>query len=191
MEPERTLGFTKAGEWREWLEINHAGEKEAWLEIHKKNSRRNGINYNQALEEALCYGWIDGKMKSIGGDTFMLRFSPRKPRSVWSKINKEATERLIASGRMTEAGLAVIEEARENGTWDGAYTNKVRDKIPAELEAALRQNPAARANFNNFANSYRNMYIAWIIGAKTAATRRKRIEEVMERAIANKKLITD
>jgi uncharacterized protein YdeI (YjbR/CyaY-like superfamily) len=191
MEPEDFLNFDSAREWRDWLALNHAGEKEAWLVIRKKDSRRAGIGYSEALEEALCYGWIDGKMKSVDGDTFILRFSPRKPRSVWARTNKETAERLIASGRMTDAGLAVIKEAKENGTWDNAYTNRVRDEIPAGLEAALSKNSNAHANFHNFANSYRNMYIGWINAAKTDETRRKRIAKVVELSIANKKLITD
>jgi uncharacterized protein YdeI (YjbR/CyaY-like superfamily) len=191
MELRDPLNFTSAREWRDWLALNHAGEKEAWLVIRKKESRRTGISYSQALEEALCYGWIDGKMKSIDGDTFVLRFSPRKPGSVWARTNKETAEKLIASGRMTDAGLAVIEKAKENGAWDNAYTNRVKDQVPAELEAALSKNSTAHDNFHKFANSYRNMYIGWINAAKTDETRRKRIEKVVELSAANKKLITD
>jgi uncharacterized protein YdeI (YjbR/CyaY-like superfamily) len=191
MDSINSLDFTGAREWHDWLALNHAKEKEAWLVIHKKNSRRIGINYGHALEEALCYGWIDGKMKSIDKDTFILRFSPRKPRSVWARTNKETSERLITAGRMTAAGLAVIEEAKENGTWDNAYTNRVKDKVPAELETELSRNSTAHTNFHKFANSYRNMYIGWINAAKTDETRRKRIEKVVELSAANKKLITD
>jgi uncharacterized protein YdeI (YjbR/CyaY-like superfamily) len=191
MEFQKHLHFTTSGEWRDWLTHNHAIEKDAWIAIYKKNSRQTGINYNQALEEALCYGWIDGKMRSSDKDSFILRFSPRKPRSIWSKRNKNAAEELIASGRMTDAGLAAIKKAKENGDWDGAYTNKTRDKIPAGLETALKQNQTAYTNFHNFANSYRNMYISWINSAKTEVTRRKRIAEVVKLSVANKKIITD
>ena len=191
MDIKEPLRFTTPRDWRAWLSLNHTREKETWLLITKKNSRQGGTSYNQALEEALCFGWIDGKMKSIDEDKFVLRFSPRKPKSIWSKMNKENTERLIASGRMTGAGLTVIEEAKKNGAWEGAYTNKVKDKVPADLETALSQNSAALTNFNNFANSYRNMYIGWVTSSKTKATRQKRIAEVVKKSLLNKKLITD
>jgi uncharacterized protein YdeI (YjbR/CyaY-like superfamily) len=155
--------------------------------IYKKHSGKSGITYDEALEEALCFGWIDGKMQSIDGEKFILRFSPRKANSVWSKINKERAEKLIKSGRMTEAGLAKIEEARKNGLWETAYTNKKRDEMPPDLESALMENNTAWLNFQKFANSYRNMYIGWVAGARTEATRRKRIIEVVKRSALNRK----
>jgi uncharacterized protein YdeI (YjbR/CyaY-like superfamily) len=114
-----------------------------------------------------------------------LRFSPRKAKSVWSKINKEKAELLIAQGKMTNAGLAKIKEAKKNGLWEAAYTNKKKDAIPDDLEVALSQNDSAWHNFHRFANSYRNMYIGWIISAKTEETRKKRIVEVVKRSALN------
>jgi uncharacterized protein YdeI (YjbR/CyaY-like superfamily) len=131
--------------------------------------------HDDAVAEALCFGWIDGKLKSIDEDRFILRYSPRKAKSVWSKINKEKAEKLIASGRMTADGLAKIEEAKKNGYWDAAYTNRTKYEMPDDLKKALIEDIDAWNNFENFANSYRNMYIGWVIGAKTEATRQKRI----------------
>lgn len=185
------LEFGTRKDWHNWLKKNHVTEKEAWLYIRKKDSGGPGIFYNQALEEALRFGWIDGKMKSIDDKKFVLRFSPRKKGSAWSKRNKEAAERLIASGQMENAGLDAIEEAKKSGAWDGAYTSLKQDTIPPDLEQALSKNKIAFANFFNFAVSYRNMYIGWVTGAKTDITRRRRIDEVVRLARLNKKLITD
>jgi uncharacterized protein YdeI (YjbR/CyaY-like superfamily) len=187
MNVNAVLNFKSAHEWRQWLESNHDKEKEAYLILNKKGSKLAGLCYEEALEEALSFGWIDGKLKSVDADTFMLRFSPRKARSMWSRKNKDKAEELIARGMMTEAGLARIEEAKKNGSWDAAYTNKIKDEIPTELEKALKQNLIAWTNFKNLANTYQNMYIGWINSAKTAATREKRIAEVVKRSALNQK----
>jgi uncharacterized protein YdeI (YjbR/CyaY-like superfamily) len=183
----QTLDFQNSHEWHHWLLQNHGKEKEAWLIFYKKNSGKTGISYDEALEEALCFGWIDGKLKSIDDEKYMIRHSPRKDRSVWSKINKEKAELLILQGRMTNAGLAKIEEAKKNGLWDRAYTSRKGDEMPSALEAALQEDKQAWTNFNNFANSYRNNYIFWINASKTTETHGKRVSVVVERARLNKK----
>jgi uncharacterized protein YdeI (YjbR/CyaY-like superfamily) len=182
--------FKDEEEWRSWLERNYDKERYVWLTIYKKGSGKKEITLEEAVEEAMCFGWIDGKLKSIGAEKFILRFSPRKMKSVWSKINKERAERLIKSGRMTDAGLAKIEAAKKSGWWDKAYTNKIMDEIPADLEQALKLEKLAWENFRKFANSYKNMYIGWVNGAKTTKTRKKRILKIVEQAIKNKKLIS-
>lgn len=187
MESGNILDFKDSGRWREWLQLNHNIKNKALLYIYKKDSTTPGISYNDALEEALCFGWIDGKMKSIDKDKFILRFSPRKAKSVWSKINRDKAELLISQGKMTDAGMEKIEQARKNGMWETAYTNKKRDEIPGDLEAALSGNKAAWKNFHGFANSYWNTYIEWISGAKTEETRKRRVEEVVKRAELNRK----
>ena len=126
-------------------------------------------------------------MRSIDEEKYAIRYSPRRTRSVWSKINKEKAERLIALGKMAEAGLARIEEAKKNGLWDEAYTSRREVEIPPDLEAALQEDKQAWINFHNFANSYRNNYIYWINTAKREETRKKRISVVLERARLNKK----
>ena len=187
MELSKALDFKDGQEWRQWLQLNHDVENDALLLIYKKRSTKAGISYDKALEEALCFGWIDGKMRSVDNDKFVLRFSPRKAKSVWSKINKEKAELLISQGKMTEVGLAKIEEAKKNGLWEEAYTNRKRDVIPTDLENALSENRIAWVNFHNFANSYRNMYIGWVNNAKTDDTRKRRITEVVRRSTLNKK----
>ena len=181
------LYFKNGHEWHEWLSQNHDKEKEAWLIYYKKTSGKAGISYDEALEEALCFGWIDGKLKSVDDEKYVIRYSPRKSKSLWSKINKEKAELLIAQGRMTEAGLAKIEAARENGLWDRAYTSRRGDEMPPDLEAALREDKQAWVNFSNFANSYRNNYIFWVNAAKRPETREKRISVVVEWSRLNKK----
>lgn len=183
-----TLRFKDSHEWRSWLSGNYDTEKEAWLIIRKKHSPETGVSYDEALEEALCFGWIDGKMQSIDRDWFVLRFSPRKARSVWSKRNRDKAELLIEQGRMTDAGLEKIEEAKQNGLWDTAYSSLVSETIPADLESALSANKTARENFSNLANTYRNMFIRWLDGAGTEEARLLRIEEIVKLAEANQKL---
>ncbi|MFC1919122.1 YdeI family protein [Chloroflexota bacterium] len=187
MNIEVALNFKDKQIWRNWLEQNHDKEKEAWLVIFKKHSKKTGLRYDGALEEALCFGWIDGKMRSIDEERFILRYSPRKAKSVWSMINKDKAELLIAQGRMTAAGLAKVEEAKKNGYWYTAYTNKIREVIPSDLKKALMENSTAWNNFEGFANNYQNMYIGWVSCAKTDETRKKRIMEVVKRSALNKK----
>lgn len=158
-----------------------------WLIHYKKSSSRNSISHIDAVEEALCFGWIDSKLIKIDKDRFVLKYSPRKSKSVWSKINKEKAEELTTLGKMTQSGLDKIEEAKTHGLWDSTYTNKVKERIPLDLKQALIINNKAWYNFQHFANSYRNMYILWVNGAKTQETREKRISEVVKRSEVNKK----
>ena len=143
MDLSQALDFQHSHEWHQWLQLYHNSNNEAWLFIYKKRSNKTGISYEEALEEALCFGWIVGKMQSINEEKYVLRFSPRKDKSVWSKINKEKAEALISQGRMTSAGLAKIEEAKNNGLWEAAYTKKKKDTIPGDLEDTLSQNSRA------------------------------------------------
>ena len=187
MQIERILYFENQVSWRKWLAQNYQNAKEAWLIFHKKHSGKTGISYDEALEEALCFGWIDGKMQSIDEEKYMIRYSPRKAQSVWSKLNKDRAVRLMEAGRMTDAGLSKIEEAKRNGYWDNAYTNRKVDELPLDLKDALMQDFNAWNNFQRFANSYKNNYIGWINGAKSEETRIRRIAEVVKRSTMNKK----
>lgn len=187
MDIDKALSFESSQQWRKWLQGNAHRAKEVWLVHYKKKSGKISVSLSAAVEEALCFGWIDGKLKSIDGERFITRYTPRKAGSVWSRINRERAEKLVAAGRMTATGLARIEEAKQNGYWDAAYTNKIRDELPADLKEALMEYPQARSNFEKFANSYRNMYIGWITGARTEETRKKRIMEVVRRSALNKK----
>ncbi len=187
MNIENALYFKDREEWRKWLAENHAASNEVRILHYKKRSGKPTVSISEAVEEAICFGWIDSRMKSIDAEKFILKYSPRRPKSVWSKINRERAEKMTASGKMTAAGLAAIELAKNNGNWDAAYTNAIRDEMPLDLKEALAAMPQAMTNFEAFANSYRNMYIGWVLGAKTEGTRQKRIAEVVSRSFLNKK----
>jgi uncharacterized protein YdeI (YjbR/CyaY-like superfamily) len=187
MTTPKPILFKTSSKWRNWLKKNHNKKSEVYLLHYKKHIKKKGVKYQEALEEALCFGWIDGKLKRIDDESFMLRYSPRKPKSVWSKVNKDKVLELIKKKRMTSAGIAIIDEAKRNGMWDKAYTNKKRDKMPQDLKEALKKDKIAYSNFKNFANSYRNMYIGWVTGAKRPVTRERRIKELVKRSKLNKK----
>ena len=181
------LFFIDAAEWQNWLAANHRDATEAWVVHRKAKSSKPGLRYPEALEEALCFGWIDGKLKSIDETSFMLRYSPRKANSVWSRPNKEKAEELIRTGRMTDAGLAAVAAAKKSGNWYQAYTDQEAFETPEDLRTALASNPAAAANFARFAVSSRNYYIRWIDQAKAPAKRLERISEVVKRSENNLK----
>lgn len=177
--------FKDRAEWRRWLADNHSDKNMVWVIIYKKGSKKKGLRYEEAVEEALCYGWIDSKMQSIDNERFRQRFSPRRKNSPWSKNNKDRAERMIKAGVMTEAGFKVIEEAKLNGWWDKAYTSKERLDIPEDLLKALKQNSEAWSNFKVFSNSAKLRYVYWIENAKQEETRRRRIAEVIKKAAQN------
>jgi uncharacterized protein YdeI (YjbR/CyaY-like superfamily) len=176
-------------DWRYWLSKNHAVATCVWLFFYKKSVVKKGLTLEEAVEEAICFGWIDGKLKKVDEERFMVRFSIRKDSSVWSQINRLRAEKLIADGKMTSAGLAKIEQAKKSGYWDKAYTNKIKDELPIDLLEALQKDKKAIYNFQRFANTYQNMYIGWVNSAKSFETRKKRIDKVVEQALRNKKLI--
>jgi uncharacterized protein YdeI (YjbR/CyaY-like superfamily) len=172
-------------EWRKWLEKNHNSENEIWVIIQKNKSERKGVKYQEAVEEAICFGWIDSKMQSIDVFRFRQRFSPRKKNSIWSKKNKETAEKMIIMGKMTSAGFETIKNAKQKGKWDTAYTAKKVPTIPDDLEKALKENKLAWKNFDNFSNSTKLQYIYWINSAKKDETRQKRIINVTKKASLN------
>lgn len=181
----KPLFFNNRNDFRTWLKANYKIDS-AWLLFYKKRLKK-GMNYDEAVEEALCFGWIDGIMKSIDREKHMIRFSPRRKKSVWSLINKEKAETLIKQGKMAVSGLKKIEDAKKNGQWQSAYTNKMKERMPKDLKEALMENKVAWNNFQNFANSYQNMYIGWVVSAKAKETRERRIKLVVERSSDNRK----
>jgi uncharacterized protein YdeI (YjbR/CyaY-like superfamily) len=187
---EDTFVFNNREEWHRWLSDNHNKVSSVWLVFYKKCSGKKGVTLDEAVEEALRFGWIDSRQRNRDQETFVLRFSHRKAHSVWSKINKERAERLIISGKMTEAGLAKVEEAKKDGYWESAYTNLTFEPVSLDLREALMKDTTAWNNFNRFANSYRNIYVFWVNQAKTPQTRQKRIKTVVEQSLKNKKLLT-
>ena len=153
----------------------------AWFVLFKKNSAITGVSYAEAVEEALCFGWIDSKPNTIDAKRFKLYFSPRKPKSVWSKPNKARVARLIREGRMTAAGLNTIRLAKMNGSWS-ALNNVDRQVIPAGLKKALGANATARKHFEAFPPSSKKIIIFWINSAKKSETRSQRVAETVRLA---------
>lgn len=174
--------FLDRKEWRKWLEENHSSKKEIWVIIHKKKSGKEGLKYHEAVEEAICFGWIDSKMQSIDAIKFRQRFSPRKKNSIWSRSNKEKAQKMIRKEKMTQAGFETINEAKRNGKWDMAYSAKMLLTVPKDLAKALKENELAWKNFKNFSKSTKLQYIYWVKSAKKDETRRKRIMEVVKKA---------
>jgi uncharacterized protein YdeI (YjbR/CyaY-like superfamily) len=179
---EKARAFRNRGEWRRWLEKNHEKVDWLWLFISKKHAEKCGIRYDEALEEAICFGWIDGKLKRVDEETFLLRFSPRKPGSVWSRLNRTRAETMIQQEKMTEAGLKKISEAKSNGRWDSAYTSRKTPSLPEDLKEALEKDAKARDNFHCLSNSHQMQYLFWLEGARRKETRENRIEEIVRRA---------
>ena len=169
--------------WREWLDWHHAARTQVWLLLHKKHVEEPSVSYQEAVEEALCWGWIDGLTKRWDERSYAVRFTPRKPTSVWSESNVERVTRMIAEGRMTPAGQALVDEAKRRGTWDEAASGRL-EVTPPDLEAALAGVPAARERWTTWAPSHRRQYIYWVLDAKRPETRARRVAETVRRAAA-------
>jgi uncharacterized protein YdeI (YjbR/CyaY-like superfamily) len=179
----KALHFRNREAWRKWLERNHDRKTEVWLLHYKKHSKRIGVRQREAVEVAICYGWIDGKLRSIDEERFALRYSPRRKGSVWSLINKMAALRMIDEGRMTEAGMRKIDEAKKNGMWASAYSSRQPPSMPKYLELAFAKNSAGWRRFRELPNSSQTSYIFWIESAKTAKTRAARVKAVVDGSI--------
>ncbi len=179
--PETPLRLHSAQEWRAWLSEQHARAKEAWLVIKKNHVTGPGIFYEAAVEEAVCFGWIDGFMKSLDADTFVLRFSPRRRGGIWSVSNQKRVERLIEQGRMAAAGLAAVQEAQASGEWEAAIRREDVTELPADLRTALMNQEQAMANFDGLPASQKKQLLYWINSAKTAGTRQRRIAETVKK----------
>jgi uncharacterized protein YdeI (YjbR/CyaY-like superfamily) len=172
--------------WRAWLQEHHDQQDGVWLFYWKKATGKPSIDWSDAVDEALCFGWIDSTRRAVDDRSFKQYFAPRKPKSNWSKINKEKVERLIAEGRMMPAGLAVIEQAKANGSWESL--DGVEAMIaPDDLIAALDAVPAARAYFDTLSRMKRWEVLYWINGAKREITRADRIRQIVEAAAEGKR----
>jgi len=180
--------FKSLEEWRGWLSENHTEDKGIWVMIQRKGSKKPGIRYEEAVLEAVAHGWIDGQIKSHSEDEFVQRYTPRRANSIWSLSNRRRAEKLIAEGRMTPAGLMKVEEAKQNGRWDKAYsTTRGAADLPNDLEKALKANKTAYRNFSAFPPSARFMYIHWVNEAKREDTRQRRIKTVVDRSEKNQR----
>jgi uncharacterized protein YdeI (YjbR/CyaY-like superfamily) len=187
VEPTGALFFKDKGAWRKWLEKNHDKVPEVWILTFKVHIGRRCVTYEEALQEALCYGWIDSRLSRIDDERHKWRFAPRRLNSIWSLGNRKRAEKLIKEGRMEAPGLKKIDAAKKSGEWDKAFSPSKPPSMPKELKISLMKNEKAWRNFRALARSYRTTYIHWVSAAKREATRKKRIEEVVRRAERNVK----
>ncbi len=191
MKEESLVFFEDRDQWRRWLEQNHDKASAIFLVHYKKHTKKPGVEYNDAVEEAICFGWIDGKLKRIDEEKFMLRYSPRQPKSRWSQANKTRAEKMIKEGKMTPAGHQAIALAKESGAWEKAYQVRRQPSIPKDLRVALKAYPEAWQNFQQLSNSHQNAYVIWVAEAKKPETRKRRIHEIVERSRRNIKPTID
>jgi uncharacterized protein YdeI (YjbR/CyaY-like superfamily) len=163
--------------WRKWLEKNHICKDAVWLIHYKQNAGKPTIRWSDAVDEALCFGWIDSKGVTIDEFSFKQYYCKRKPNSTWSKVNKEKLKQLIAENKMTDAGLACVEIAKQNGSW--TILDEVNEfKIPKDLSEAFRNNKGSEKYFLSLSKSKQKMLLQWIVLAKQPLTRQKRIDEI-------------
>ena len=172
--------------WRAWLEANHATVRGVWLVTWRARSGRQALAYEACIEEALCFGWVDGTAGTVDEDRGKLYFSQRRPRSVWAATNKARVERLIASGRMQPAGLAAIERAKADGSWT-VLDGPERLEVPPDLAAALDAHPPAAERFAAFPPSARKQMLSWVATAVRPETRASRIEQIAVKAARNER----
>jgi len=183
---KETFYPTSQKDWREWLQENHNSKQSIWLICYKKQANKPTINWSDAVDEALCFGWIDSTRKSIGDDAFIQFFTKRKPNSVWSKINKAKIERLIQDGLMQNAGYEIIEKAKENGSW--IILDEVEElTIPEDLEKEFEANQGSKDFFMSLSKSVKKGILQWIVLAKRPETRQNRIKEIASLAAQNLK----
>jgi uncharacterized protein YdeI (YjbR/CyaY-like superfamily) len=173
-------------QWRAWLAEHHADTPRVWVVTWKRSTGRPAPSYDDLVEEALCYGWVDSTAGTVDDERAMMRFGPRKPGSGWARTNKVRIERLTAEGAMAEPGLAVLRRAREDGSWT-LYDDVEDLVVPPDLAAALDALPPARANFDAFPPSARKAILAWLVTAKRATTREARIRRTAELAQRNER----
>lgn len=173
-------------DWRKWLKANHKIKENIWLIQYKKQAGKPTISWSDAVDEALCFGWIDGTRKTIDEERFMQFFSKRKPGSTWSKINKEKIIRLTEAGKMTQAGLDVIERAKQNGSWT-ILDDAEELIIPRDLDAAFKMHKGAKDTFAGLSKSAKKMMLHRLAMAKQEQTRQKRIHEIITQLAEMKK----
>jgi uncharacterized protein YdeI (YjbR/CyaY-like superfamily) len=183
-QPLDTFYAQDRAEWRAWLAQNHASAPRIWFIYYKPGSGKPCVAYDDAVEEALCFGWIDSHTKTIDDQHYVQLFTPRKPKSQWSKINKRRIEKLIELGLMTEAGLQKIEAAKGDGSWS-RYDSVDALQIPDDLAQALAANETANTYFQAFNNSSKKIILWWIESAQRPQTRQKRIAETVALAAQN------
>lgn len=169
------IPFASPAEWEQWLEANHVASDGVWIKIAKKDSGIASVSHPEALEVALCFGWIDSRREGLDDRCFLQRYTPRRPRGRWSRINREKVERLSAEGRMRPAGLAEVERARADGRWDAAYAGQRSAAVPDDLQRELDARPAAKAFFAGLNSQNRYAILYRLDDAKKPETRARRL----------------
>lgn len=180
--------FSSQRQWEVWLETNHRKSDGVWLRLAKKGSGLSSVSYGEALEIALCYGWIDGQKRPESEQAWLQRFVPRSGKSVWSKINRTKSLSLIAQGRMQAAGLEAIESAKKNGRWESAYDSPKAAEVPDDLQAALDASPKAQKCFRSLDRANRYAILFRIQTVKKTATREAKIRQFVEMLERNEKI---
>ena len=180
MSEEPTVTFASASEWRAWLEEHHAAPAGVWLKIAKKGRGIETVTHAEALEEALCFGWIDAVRHAHDEDYFLQRFVPRRPKSKWSQVNRDKVLALTGAGRMHPAGLAEVERAKADGRWDAAYAPQSQATVPDDLQAELDARPKAKAAFATLKSQNRYAILYRLRDAKRPETRARRLQQFVE-----------
>lgn len=183
-----TLLFERQQDWEAWLAEHHADPSGVWLKLAKKGASITSLSYAEALESALCYGWIDGQKAAFDSECWLQKFTPRRAKSIWSQINREKAIALIAAGRMQPAGLRQVDLAKADGRWDAAYAPQSSREIPEDLQRELDKNPAAQAFFNTLNSQNRYAILFRIQNAKRAETRAERIQKFVAMLANNEKI---
>ena len=180
--------LTTRAEWRKWLAQNHNKESGIWLVFYKKHTRIPALEYDAAVEEALCFGWIDSIIRKLDEDRYARKMTPRKPDSRWSELNKKRVKKLMRQGLMMESGLAKIEGAKKSGLWQQSDRPQISWEIPTKLKSALAGNRKAKTFFAQLAPTYRKHFIGWIAVAKRQETKDRRVKESIALLEQGKKL---
>jgi uncharacterized protein YdeI (YjbR/CyaY-like superfamily) len=167
--------FASAADWEQWLERNHAASEGLWIRMAKRDAGIDSVRYPEVLDSAICFGWIDGRREALDQRYFLQRFTPRRPRSRWSRINRDKAERLIAADRMRPAGLTEVERAQADGRWDAAYDSQRSISIPDDLQRELDARPKARAFFAELNSQNRYAILYRLQDAKKPETRAQRL----------------
>jgi uncharacterized protein YdeI (YjbR/CyaY-like superfamily) len=176
---DEALRFETAEQWEAWLASHHDSAADAWLKIAKKGAGEASVTIREALDVALCYGWIDSHRKAYDASYYLQRYSRRRPTSEWSKVNVDRVEELTAAGRMRAPGLAEVAAAKADGRWDAAYASQRTAEVPPDLAAALADQPAARAAFEALGKTDRYLLILQLLKARTPETRAARLQKIM------------
>lgn len=184
--PQKTFHAKTRIDWRNWLINNHTTEKNVWLKIYKKTSGTPSVTYDEAVDEALCFGWVDSSIRKGDAEHYFQFFAKRNPKSNWSRVNKAKVEKLMQAGLMAEAGVAMVELAKQTGTWT-ALDDVDNLTNPPDLQQQLDANPPAKGYFDAFPRSVKRGILEWLMNAKQAETRAKRIHEIVMLAERNER----